>query len=134
MDAGDWRHLHDAFGIRSVLNVDHNTDAGKGIQFLSECPVPDDGTPFPRGLIRHAVSFARMHIGIGGLYVHCHAGISRSPAFAYAILRWITDMSPGEALSAVRKSGTHWGDDYGAYTNQKTYLDSVEKALSCVNK
>ena len=29
-DEADWRHLRDDLGIRSVLNVDHNTDTGKG--------------------------------------------------------------------------------------------------------
>ena len=62
----DWKHLHDTYGIRSVLNVDHISDVGKGISLLSECPVPDDGSPIPKGLVRHAVSFARMYLGMGG--------------------------------------------------------------------
>jgi len=129
LDRADWKHLHDTYGIRSVLNVDHISDVGKGIGFLSECPVPDDGTRLPRGLVRHAVSFARMHAGMGRIYVHCHAGVSRSPAFAYAVLRWAFDMGPDEALRAIRAGGGELGESYGVNPKQRAYLDSVESAL-----
>lgn len=128
-DEADWRHLRDDLGIRSVLNVDHNTDAGKGIPYLSECPVPDNGTPLPRGLVRHAVSFARYVHGFGPIYVHCHVGISRSPAFAYAVLRWVHDHGPDQAIEAVRSSGTLLGYSYGNDPRQRAYLDAVEAAF-----
>lgn len=128
-DEADWRHLHDDLGIRSVLNVDHITDVGKGITYLAECPVPDDGTPLPRGLVRHAVSFARYVHGFGPIYVHCHVGMSRSPAFAYAILRWVHDVGPDQALELVRSNGTPFGYSYGNFPKQRAYLDAIEAAF-----
>jgi len=125
----DWKHLRDVYGIRSVLNVDHISDAGKGIPLLSECPVPDDGSPIPKGLVRHAVSFARMYLGMGKMYVHCHLGVSRSPAFAYAVLRWVFNMGKEEALRAVQTGGGELGENYGTDPRQRAYIDSVESAL-----
>ena len=141
-DAGDWQHLFKDFGIRSVLNVEtEHSDVGKGIQLLSECQVPDDGSPFPSGLVRHAVSFAQMNVGLGPIYVHCQMGGSRSPAFAYAILRWVHRMDPAGALFTVR-AGKDWslkaqngkliggaGLVYGEHPTHRAYLASVENAL-----
>ncbi len=133
VDAEDWLHLSKDFGIRSVLNVDHYSDMGKGILMLSESPVPDDGTPLPRGIIRHAVSFAKMTVGLGPIYVHCHAGISRSPAFAYAIMRWVFDMAPAAAIEAIRAGGGEQNETYGMLPKQRSYIESVELALSTLD-
>jgi hypothetical protein len=141
-DASDWNHLYKDFGVRSVLNVEtEHSDEGKGIPILSECRVPDNGDPFPPGIVRHAVSFAKMNIGFGPIYVHCQMGGSRSPAFAYAILRWVHGMNPFAALEAVR-NGKDWtlrNDDgklvggagltYGDHPTHRIYLASVEDAL-----
>lgn len=141
-DNADWLHLSKDFGIRSVLNVEtEHSDEGKGIPNLSECRVPDDGSPFPFGLVRHAVSFARLMIGLGPIYVHCQMGGSRSPAFGYAILRWVHGMSADAALTAIR-TGKDWslkakdgklvggaGEIYGGHHYHQTYLSSVEAAF-----
>lgn len=125
----DWRHLRDDLGVRSVLNVaNDDTDAGKGVEFLSECPVPDDGSPFPHDLVRHAVAFVKMTRGLGPVYVHCALGNSRSPAFAYASLRWVWRMSADQALATVR-AGKPGLTTYGTYAAQASYLASVESAL-----
>jgi hypothetical protein len=68
-------------------------------------------------------------------------GGSRSPAFAYAILRWVHGLSPEDALDTVVR-GKDWslhnvdgqlvggsGPPYGGHQYHKTYLASVEAAL-----
>lgn len=129
LDAADWRHLHDDFGVRSVINVcTDQSDEGKGIANLVECRVPDDGQAFPAGLVRHAVSFAQLARGFGRIYVHCALGNSRSPAFAYAILRWVMGMTEHEALTHIR-GGKPGLAAYGSHPVQAAYLTSVESAL-----
>jgi len=141
-DQTDWEHLAKDFGIRSVLNVEtEHSDEGKGIPNLSECRVPDDGTPFNVDTVRHAVSFAKMMIGLGPIYVHCQMGGSRSPAFGYAVLRWVHHMDSMAALHTIR-NGKDWslkaqngqlvggaGLPYGDHRYHQVYLSSVEAAL-----
>ena len=131
VDEADWRHLEKDFGIRSVLNVEsEHSDEGKGIARLSECPVQDDGSPIPRGVVRQAVSFANLAAGFGPVYLHCQMGDSRSPAFAYAILRWVHEMTPQQAFDAVR-AARDWapGLPYGDHHYQVAYIASVDQAL-----
>jgi protein-tyrosine phosphatase len=142
IDNADWLHLRDDYNVRSVLNVEtEHTDEGKGIPVLSECRVPDDGTPFPFGLVRHAVSFAHVNVGHGPIYVHCQQGGSRSPAFAYAVLRWVFGMSKQDALQAVRTGKDDWSQvanystpgpvsSYGHHSYHRSYIDSVDSALA----
>jgi protein-tyrosine phosphatase len=127
----DARHLQDNLGIRSVINVaTDDTDEGKGIKLLSELRVPDDGTPLPPEMVRHAVAFAKMFVGFGPVYVHCALGNSRSPAFAYAILRWVFQQSRDEALRAIREGKPGITEQYGQNWVQANYLTSVESALN----
>lgn len=140
-DQADWAHLRDDFGVRSVLNVEtEHSDEGKGIPVLSECRVPDDGTPFPAGLVRHAVSFAHLNVGHGPVYVHCQQGGSRSPAFAYAVLRWVFQMPKQDALRAIQTGKDDWSQaanyatpgpvsSYGHHHYHRSYIESVESAL-----
>lgn len=129
LDRHDWLHLHDDLGVRSVLNVcTDQSDEGKGIQCFAECRVPDDGQPFSVGTVRHAVSFAQLARGLGRIYVHCALGNSLSPAFAYAILRWVFRQSSSDALKAIRE-GKPKAANYGHHAYHKSYLDSVEASL-----
>lgn len=130
-DREDWEHLERDFGIRSVLNVEtEHSDADKGIYRLSECPFPDTGAPIPRGLVRQAVSFAKLAAGFGPIYIHCQMGGSRAPAIAYAVLRWVYEMEPKEAFDTLRAS-RDWapGLPYGDHHYHKAYLVSVDEAL-----
>jgi len=130
-DQADWDSLYLTYGMRSVINLDARSEAHLGIPALCEVPVRDDGNPFDRASVRHALSFARVQIGIGPLYVHCHIGVSRSPAFAYGILRWALDMSIKDALDAINSSGGEYGSDYRrAFPKHLTYIDAVERAIS----
>lgn len=141
VDAADYQHLAKDFGVHSVLNVEtEHSDIGKEIDRLCECQVPDNHQAFPLDIVRVAVSFAKMMQG-KPLYVHCQMGGSRSPAFAYAILRWVYGLNPTDALNAVR-AGKEWqrkdasgnllggsGMMYGEHPAHQAYLQSVEAAL-----
>lgn len=130
-DREDWMNLMVHHEIVSNINLDARSDAHIGMRYLCESPVPDDGNPFPRAAVRHVLSFARVQAGIGGLYVHCHIGVSRSPAFAYGILRWAFDMSPEEAMAGINSGGAEYGSDYlGYHPKHRTYIDAVESAIS----
>lgn len=61
---------------------------GLGITY-HRTPMPDDGSQKPPATYFDAVSFAREALGNVGtrLYVHCAAGMFRSPSVVYAILR-----------------------------------------------
>lgn len=60
-----------------------------------------------------------------------HPRVSRSPAFAYGILRWALDMSVQDALAGLNSSGAEYGPDYLGYApKHRTYIDAVETALS----
>jgi hypothetical protein len=126
----DAKHLQDKLGVRSVINVaTDDTDEGKGIKLLSELRVHDDGAPLPPEMVRHACAFAKMFVGFGPVYVHCALGNSRSPAFAYAILRWVFQKSREEALRAIREGKPGITEQYGDGWVQRNYITSVESAL-----
>lgn len=129
-DLADWTNLTFHHGIRSNINLDHRSEAHIGMGLLCESPVADDGNPFPKAAVRHVLSFARVQAGIGCLYVHCHIGVSRSPAFAYGILRWAFDMSPEEAIAGINSSGGEYGNDYlGYHPKHAVYLNAIEAAI-----
>ncbi len=134
----DWEHLQGDYGITDVVNVEtEHSDAGKlPGEHLCELQVPDDGTPFPPDKVLAACMFVLGKLVKDGpassskFYVHCQMGGSRSPAFAYAVMRGCFDMSSSEALAAVR---TAKGDEaYGDHPYHKSYLGSVESALAPV--
>lgn len=129
-DRADYDDLAARLGVRSVVNLDARSEAGLLIPALCEIPVDDNGQPFPRDAIRHAVSFAKLQVGIGAVYVHCHIGVSRSPAFAYGILRWVYGMSRPEAVARLNSSGGEYGSDYLSVPKHGVYLDAVDSALS----
>lgn len=123
-------HLRCELLVVAVINVEtEHSDEGKGIHNLLECRVPDDGTPFPSHLVQQAVTFAARHSDSGPVYVHCQMGGSRSPAFAYAILRAVHGMGPASALAAIRE-GCVKTANYGEHPYHKAYLAAVERALA----
>jgi hypothetical protein len=147
-DRLDWEQLT-RLGIWSVLNLDGRSEEHLRLPSLCEVPVADDGNPFSRAAVRRALSYARVQLetplpavrpGPGpysnlpasqSIYVHCHIGVSRSPAFAYGILRWALDMSPEDAMAGLNSSGAEYGSDYlGYHPKHRTYIDAVESAIS----
>jgi len=129
-DEADWNDLRDRLGVRSVVNVDARSEAHLPISALCEIPVDDNGQPFPRDAVRHIVSFAKLHVGLGAVYVHCHIGVSRSPAFAYGILRWVYGLSRADAVACLNASDAEYGSNYLAIPKHVVYLDAVDAALS----
>jgi hypothetical protein len=127
----DWKHLRDDLGMGAVVNVEtEHDDEGKGIEHLLQCRVPDDGSPFPLDYVRQVVSFAKVHLSAGRkVHVHCQGGGSRSPAFAYAMLRWCHKLSPVGALEAIRGGKGDVLKAYGMHPYHISYISSVEGAL-----
>jgi len=133
----DWEHLRSEYGITHVINVEtEHDDAGKvPPERLCQARVPDDGTPFPAAKVLAACLFAAEKVANAPagedprFYVHCQMGGSRSPAFAYALMRAVFEMSAEGALAAIR--GTH-KSDYGHHDFHKSYIASVEAALAPV--
>lgn len=128
-DGADLAHLRGKYGIRSVVNLDARSEAHLQVPALCECPVVDDGRPFAPHFVRQAVSFAKLQVGIGPLYVHCHIGVSRSPAFAYGILRWAFEMNPDAALTAINMGGGEFGPSWESVSKHRVYMESVERAI-----
>lgn len=128
-DQKDWEHLEKDFGVKAVINLDGHTDKDKGITNLLECYVLDNGDPFPAEKIKQVISFAKEHMK-HPIYLHCHAGISRSPHFAYAILRSCYGMTKEDAMAQIRNAlpDTH----YGFNNHTTSYIKSIEDALSVI--
>lgn len=134
IDAADYQHLVDSYGVRGIVNVEtEHDDTGKvPPELLCQQQVPDDGALLPEDKILAVIRFARKH-SHSPLYVHCQMGGSRSPAFAYAILRGVHGLSRDDALAAInegfkaRKAGTADTESaYGWHPVHKAYLASID--------
>ncbi len=115
---GDVVHLKAGFGVTAVLNVQTDEDmAFWGIEWADfegayreagiECrrvPVPD----FDPGELRRRLSDcvqaldALLRAG-HTVYVHCSAGINRSPSTVVAYLHWLQGMTLAEAMALVTR-------------------------------
>lgn len=138
IDAADYAHLAMDFGVRGVVNVEtEHDDTGKvPPDLLCQQQVEDDGSPFTKDNVLAVVRFASQKVQGGPLYVHCQMGGSRSPGFAYAILRGVYGLDREQALKAlnegfkVRKAGTADTEaEYGWHPVHQSYLNSVDEAL-----
>jgi CheY-like chemotaxis protein len=124
----DWEHLQKAYNMGAVINVEtEHSDVGKGIDKLLEIQVPDNGTPFPFDVVKKAVLFSKNNMD-KNIYVHCQMGASRSPAFAYAVLRYCYNMTPQQALEKINES--YPSHNYGYHGYHQTYIGSIEQALA----
>lgn len=137
IDANDFKHLQDKYYIGGVLNMEsEHSDIDKGIENLCEIQVPDNGTPFPEKFIREAALFTDKFLtenkGKANLYVHCQMGGSRSPAFAYMVLRHHYKMTPEQAFGQIK--GVVPGNNYGHHHYHQSYIDAIEKGLASLNK
>ena len=128
IDQTDWEHLQKDFGIKGVINVDPRPDSDKGIDQLLECGVNDDGNGFPKEKILQACEFATKIVG--PIYLHCHLGFSRSPHFAYAILRQNYKLTKEEALSKVKSAIPSPQHLWGFNQHTESYMRSIEEALN----
>ncbi len=137
IDAADYEHLKEKFGITHVINVEtEHDDTGKvPAEFLCQAQVDDLGAPFPAEKVLSVIAFAMRALEAGGrIYLHCQMGGSRSPGFAYAILRGVFGFSPEVALKIVndgKMKRRHQGEDdqgFGWHPYHVTYIQSVEDA------
>ena len=91
-------------GIKAILNLMMTCryDPGPDFHFLHK-PLPD-GEPFPRRDIEEMLGFIEKHVEIGGVLVHCAAGISRSGSIITAwVLRQHPSWSWDDAIERVRR-------------------------------
>jgi CheY-like chemotaxis protein len=123
----DWQHLEKDFGIKAVINVENQPDPSE-ITNLCHAYVPDEGAGFPIELVRKVVSFAKTHADMP-MYVHCHMGASRSPHFAYAILRAVHGKSKEEAFGIVQAVLPNDRYRWGFNHHTASYVKSIEDAL-----
>lgn len=132
-DWPDFYHLEHDLEITSVLNVDGRSERellGEGVE-LFEVPLVDDGNPFSILNVRKAIGWAINQLDEGVIYVHCHIGVSRSPAIAYGILRWRYQLTRSDALAMINAGGGEFGNTYESVPKHLVYLDAVDAALSC---
>ena len=127
----DWNHLRDDFGITHVLDV----EAGRSPVVIlppanfKKIEMVDNGMPMAAELLREAVTFARDALAVDGnrLMIHCHMGASRSPAYAYAILRSIYGRSHDEALVAINRGFPHADGYHWSYHQaQQAYVGAID--------
>lgn len=89
------------------------------------CPQADDGTRRDPSLVRQGVRFAMDALAIGGrVYVHCAAGVNRSPLMCYGIFRAV-GFPRREAIAIVSSRRT-----CANFMSYPAYLDSVDEALA----
>lgn len=138
IDAADWEHLHKDFEVTDVINVEteHDDTSKVPAEHLLQVQTEDNGAPFPPEKILAAIEFAK---GSGKvIYVHCQMGGSRSPAWAYALLRGTFKASKEEAMAAIVSArrgvdkldpSRGFIEDYGHHPVHVSYLASVEAAI-----
>ena len=93
-------------GVRTVLSVDGAAPevelaARHGLRYV-HLPVGYDGVP-PAQLARITKALRDLP---GPVYVHCHRGQHRGPAAATSALVCLGEMTPGDAVRAMRDAGT----------------------------
>lgn len=124
----DWRHVSTTYGCGACLNIDASR-SDKGLvpdAELCEFSVEYD-RPIPSSALVLACRVAEeVFAKESRIYLHCHHGRSRSPAFAYAILRKVRGLRPLEALSAIDSSSPHGEYATPGYSGRGSWLVSVE--------
>ena len=93
-------------GVRTVLSVDGATPevelaARHGLRYV-HLPVGYDGVP-PAQLARITKALRDLP---GPIYVHCHHGKHRGPAAAASALVCLGELTPDDAVRAMRDAGT----------------------------
>jgi glycosyltransferase involved in cell wall biosynthesis len=141
VSAADWEHVARDFGCEFCINVqDERSDVGTVPDaVLCEAQVSDaHAPPIPHPALAKVLDFALSKPKSTKLYVHCQMGGSRSPAFAYLILRGKFGLSPAGALDALNagfivRELDHLGDGakpFGHAEGHQRYLRSIEEYLA----
>lgn len=126
--AEEWAELaaHGATHCASATNPPDSGVPEGSLQFH----VDDDGTPFPEERLEQVVQLAaRCFAGGGVLYLHCWVGASRSPSFAYAVLRAVRGLTPEQAAAAIQASYPY-RPTFGVDPKHKSYIAGIESWLA----
>jgi len=127
------------FGVTHVLNVEtEHDDTAKVPPTYKSDPLTlcqhkyqTNGTEFPEDKIRSVVVWLDKlrvdYLGTPKFYVHCQQGGSRSPAFAYLLLRVNYKLDPNGALNSIRLGKESF--EYGDHPYHIAYISSVERYL-----
>ena len=130
-NAADWQRLKQTYGVSACVNVENeHSDVDNKIDLLIEARAPDDGSS------RTIKSFHDVFNFVHGVlkpdpkakfYVHCQMGGSRSPAYAYGILRANYKLSSSYALGLLQRNMIN---SYGIHPFHTVYLQSAELAIA----
>ncbi|XP_002983714.2 phosphoglucan phosphatase LSF2, chloroplastic [Selaginella moellendorffii] len=111
----DITRLYEEEGVRAILNLQQDKDveywgidlpaimkqcASHGIAYF-RIPARDFDPNSLRNELPRAVAALESAISSGSVYVHCTAGLGRSPAVAIAYLYWFCDMDMNTAYSLL---------------------------------
>jgi hypothetical protein len=116
MSAADLGRIRDGAGVSALLSLQHDDclaywdidyaamqrhGARLGL-VLSRCPVRDFDIPNQRERLPHAVAaLARLRSAGHRTYVHCTAGLGRSPLAVLGYLTWMEALSPETAIDLI---------------------------------
>lgn len=96
----DWRLVVDLCGAEPELH--------QGVSKLIVAAF-DDATPIPDGYLNDIALAVPEYRAKGPVLIQCAAGLSRSASVAYALLRFLDDLSHDEARARVQTPGvTDW--------------------------
>ncbi|KAG7671474.1 hypothetical protein Ndes2526B_g09363 [Nannochloris sp. 'desiccata'] len=122
-NAGDIAHLANENNVRAILNLQQDKDlhhwgvnlhelfcasSDHGIELIRTPAVDFDPHSLRATLPTAVAALERARKNHGRVYVHCTAGLGRSPAVAIAALYWFTDMDLDTAymyLTDIRPCG-----------------------------
>lgn len=126
--AEDWATLT-ARGVTHCLCVTDPPDVGVPAELALHAPIPDEGQPFPRELLARVVGYARKVLTEDGkLYLHCWVGASRSPSFAYAVMREVYGMGGPEAVAAINTFYPY--GVYGQDPKHQSYMVGIDEWIA----
>ncbi len=129
--ADDWSHLERDFGITHCLDVEAGrpNDGRVPADRYKKIEMVDNGMPMAAALLVEACSFAKevLSDNANKLLTQCHMGASRSPAYAYAILRSVYGLSHDEGLIAVNRGFPHGeGWHWSYHPAQQAYVGAID--------
>ncbi len=147
IDAADWEHIRKDFGAEFCINVQNERSDVGNVPTDRLCEVPTDDAhapPIPHENLAKVLEYALSKPNDAKLYVHCQMGGSRTPAFAYLILRGKYGLSAEQALAKVNegfieRERDHHGDAavaFGAGPDDARrqghwrYINSIESYLA----
>lgn len=128
LNMDDLNHLVNDFGIKSIINVDAMQNHEGAIDNLLQVSVLDNGDGFSEEIVHKVIRFSKKHIH-NPIYLHCHMVYSRSPHFAYVILR-DSGLSKEVAYNKVKLALPSNNHLWGFSQHTLSYIDSIEKALT----